>query len=155
MIVVMTNSAQETKELAKKLAPVLCGGDVISLTGDLGAGKTCFTQGLAQGLGIKEVVTSPTFNLIKEYPGRLNFYHFDVYRLQSELELIYLGYEEYFFGEGVTVIEWGDKIVSLLPAEFLEIAFRRLLQDNVRRLEIKPYGSRWAELVKKWLQNYL
>src|SRR3972149_9195313 len=99
-----TNSETETKQLAKSLAKALRPGDIISLTGDLGAGKTRFVQGLADGLGVNEAVTSPTFTIIRSYEGRLPLHHFDVYRLSGLRDLDHLGYEEYFFGDGVTVI---------------------------------------------------
>ncbi|MDI6689156.1 MAG: tRNA (adenosine(37)-N6)-threonylcarbamoyltransferase complex ATPase subunit type 1 TsaE [Actinomycetota bacterium] len=149
---VVTHSPEETKELARRLASLLHAGDVISLTGDLGAGKTCFTQGLGEALGIKRRITSPTFNLIKEYKNTLPLYHFDLYRLDSPLEMLDLGYEEYFFGDGITVIEWGDKVVSLLPSNYLEISFKRLLDENVRELQIFPHGPRWEKAIKEWIK---
>ncbi|MDI6891403.1 MAG: tRNA (adenosine(37)-N6)-threonylcarbamoyltransferase complex ATPase subunit type 1 TsaE [Actinomycetota bacterium] len=148
---VLTKSSRETQELAGKLTPLLRSGDVLSLTGDLGAGKTCFTHGLARGLGIEKKITSPTFNLIKEYKNAFSLYHFDVYRLQSLTELMELGYEEYFYGDGVTVIEWGDKIAPLLPPAYLEIEFRRLLEENLREVHIIPRGGDWDERVGRWL----
>ncbi|MEW6189136.1 MAG: tRNA (adenosine(37)-N6)-threonylcarbamoyltransferase complex ATPase subunit type 1 TsaE [Actinomycetota bacterium] len=149
---VVTYSPEETKELARRLAPLLRAGDVLSLTGDLGAGKTCFTQGLGEALGIKRRITSPTFNLIKEYKNTLPLYHFDLYRLDSPLEMLDLGYEEYFFGDGITVIEWGDKVVSLLPSNYLEISFKRLLDENVRELRIFPHGPYWEKATKEWIK---
>ncbi len=150
---VLTKSSRETQELAGKLAPLLRPGDVLSLTGDLGAGKTCFTQGLARGLGIEKKITSPTFNLIKEYKNAFPLYHFDVYRLQSPTELMELGYEEYFYGDGVTVIEWGDKIAPLLPPAYLEIEFRRVLKENLREVRIIPRDGDWNERVGRWLSQ--
>lgn len=151
--VLRTNSPSETQHLASSLSSYLKAGDVISLTGDLGAGKTCFTQGLARSLGIKDRITSPTFSIIKEYKNVLSLYHFDVYRLNSPDELYDLGYEEYFYGDGITVIEWGDKIEKLLPADFLKIAFKRLFDDNVREIEITYQGKRWGDVAKKWLKE--
>jgi len=153
--IVFTKSSFETKKLAEKLAPLLRAGDVISLTGDLGAGKTCFVQGLACGLGVNKKITSPTFALIKEYLNSSNipFYHFDVYRLKSLQEMLDIGYEEYFFGEGITVVEWGDKIAPLLPDEFLEIKFKRLSNENLREISIISHGKRWEETAKNWLKE--
>ena len=148
---IITHSPGQTQTLAASLCPYLRAGDVISLTGDLGAGKTCFTQGLAQSLGIKERITSPTFNLIKEYKNSLPLYHFDVYRLASADDLFDLGYEEYFYGDGITIIEWGDKIQSLLPGVFLKIEFRRLSNENARELAISYKGARWEKVVEKWI----
>jgi len=134
------------------LAPFLQPGDVISLTGDLGAGKTCFAQGLARGLKIKRQITSPTFNIIKEYSGILPLYHFDLYRFQSPEQLVELGYEEYFFGEGVSVVEWGNKVSQLFPSAYLEIEFTRL-GEKTRRLTISGRGRRWQERVRRWLDR--
>ncbi len=150
-IVIRTESPQQTQGLAASLAPFLTAGAVISLSGDLGAGKTCFTQGLARGLGIKDQITSPTFNLIKEYRNSLMLYHFDVYRLDDPAELYDLGFEEYFYGEGITVIEWGDKISSLLPKTCLGIEFRRLLEEQCRQLRIYYGKMDWEEVIKNWL----
>jgi len=153
-MVVKTNSPDETQELAILLSSYLKAGDVISLTGDLGAGKTCFTQGIAKGLEIKERITSPTFNLIKEYKNAIPLYHFDVYRLNSVDELYDLGYEEYFYGEGVAVIEWGDKINSLLPESLLEIEFHRMLDDNIREIKISYRGDCWGKTVREWIKAW-
>ena len=148
------------------MAQLFRPGDVISLSGDLGAGKTTFVQGLAKGLGVQDRVTSPTFALIKEYQVRnselenrnskspgLRLHHFDLYRLMSFEELYDLGYEEYFYGLGITVIEWGEKIAPLLPKVFLEIKITQQLSENVREIEIIPHGSRWDKLVHKWLKQ--
>ncbi|MDD3168501.1 MAG: tRNA (adenosine(37)-N6)-threonylcarbamoyltransferase complex ATPase subunit type 1 TsaE [Eubacteriales bacterium] len=99
-------------ELAKKLKP----GDIIALIGDLGTGKTTLTKSIAEGLGIREMITSPTFTIVQEYTeGRLPLYHFDVYRIRSAEEMYELGYEEYFFGRGICVVEWADQIMKLIP----------------------------------------
>ncbi len=151
MYPVISHSPEETWGLASKLAPVLSKGDFINLSGDLGAGKTVFTKGLAAGLGIIEPVTSPTFTIIKEYgEGRLPLYHFDVYRLFSPDELEELGFDEYFYGDGLTVIEWGDKVEELLPDIRLDVKILRLIDDNFRRIEISPYGDAWKEKFEKW-----
>ncbi|NCO66517.1 MAG: tRNA (adenosine(37)-N6)-threonylcarbamoyltransferase complex ATPase subunit type 1 TsaE [Candidatus Aquicultor secundus] len=151
MFSVITHSPEETWELARKLAPILSSGDVINLSGDLGAGKTVFSKGLAVGLGIDEPVTSPTFTLIKEYMGRLPLYHFDVYRLSSPEEMEELGFDEYFYGDGVSVVEWGDKIEELLPDVRLDIRLLRLVDDEFRRIEVTPQGDVWQEKVDQWL----
>lgn len=157
-VTIRTSSPHATQSLAAALSHNLRAGDVINLTGELGAGKTCFAQGLAQGLGIKEKVTSPTFNLIKEYKNQMPLYHFDVYRLVSPEELYDLGYEEYFYGDGVTVIEWGDKIEELLPEVFLRIEFQRLLDltldDNVREIKISYVGKRWKDIAQEWIEEW-
>lgn len=153
MFTIITHSSEETWELARELAPILSEGDLINLTGDLGAGKTVFTKGLADGLGITIPVTSPTFTIIKEYEGRLPLYHFDVYRLASPDELEELGADEYFYGNGVTVVEWGDKVEEVLPDERLNIKILRMVDDEIRRLEIIPYGDRWERMVETWLSG--
>lgn len=113
---------QQTEAFGRNLAARLKPGDVIALTGDLGTGKTTLTKAIAHGLGISEVITSPTFTIVKEYEdGRLPLYHFDVYRIGDPDEMFELGYEEYFYGDGVCVIEWADLIEDLLPEEAIRI----------------------------------
>lgn len=141
-----TASTEETMQLGRELAKRLGAGDVITLSGDLGAGKTTFTKGLAEGLGIKEMVNSPTFTIIKEYNGTLPLYHMDVYRIDGDDED--LGFEEYFSGDGVTVVEWADHVASYLPSERLEIDIKRL-QDNERTVTLKPLGERFEEICKE------
>jgi len=116
---IVTNSDKETKKFAATLATYLSPGDVITLEGDLGSGKTTFTQGLAIGLEVKRHVTSPTFTIIKEYHGRVPLYHMDVYRLENSDEDI--GFDEYFYGDGVTVVEWATFIEDFLPRQRLNI----------------------------------
>ena len=113
---------EQTRAFALELAEGLKKGDLIALSGDLGTGKTAFTRYIAEGLGITETVTSPTFTIIQEYrSGRLPLYHFDVYRVNDEDELFELGYEEYFYGDGVCIVEWADLIEDLLPEDELRI----------------------------------
>ncbi|MDA8352072.1 MAG: tRNA (adenosine(37)-N6)-threonylcarbamoyltransferase complex ATPase subunit type 1 TsaE [Firmicutes bacterium] len=131
-----TRDPEETKKLAQKLARCLHPGDVITLEGDLGAGKTTFAQGLAAGLGIEEPVDSPTFTLIKEYPqGALPLYHMDAYRLDFPAEE--LGWDEYFYGEGITLVEWPSRIQPMLPKDRIQIEIQ-LETDSRRRIEIQP-----------------
>ncbi|MCL4499042.1 MAG: tRNA (adenosine(37)-N6)-threonylcarbamoyltransferase complex ATPase subunit type 1 TsaE [Chloroflexi bacterium] len=144
---VVTRSVEETKALAERLALILEKGDVISLTGDLGAGKTAFVQGLAEGLGVERRVTSPTFPIIKEYSGRIPLYHFDVYRLTSPAELVDLGYEEYFYDDGACVLEWGDRVSELFPPDYLEVLFERAGED-MREIAFIPRGDRWEERMR-------
>ncbi len=118
-----TAGPEQTQELAAALATVLVDGDLLVLTGDLGAGKTCFTQGLGRGLGIEDRITSPTFTLANRYHGTLTLHHLDVYRLESSAESLDLGLTE-LLEDGVTVIEWGDKIDDVLPEDRLVIALR-------------------------------
>ncbi|WLD95314.1 tRNA (adenosine(37)-N6)-threonylcarbamoyltransferase complex ATPase subunit type 1 TsaE [Alkalihalobacillus sp. AL-G] len=128
------------------LAEFLQAGDVITLEGDLGAGKTTFTKGLAKGLQINRVVKSPTFTIIREYKGRLPLYHMDVYRLQESGED--LGFDEYFDGEGVTVVEWAHIIEDFLPSDRLEITIHRRGEEE-RELTLEPKGERFKKICKE------
>ncbi|MGM7724259.1 tRNA (adenosine(37)-N6)-threonylcarbamoyltransferase complex ATPase subunit type 1 TsaE [Metabacillus sp. Hm71] len=143
----MTHSADETSILAKRLSEKLNKRDVITLEGDLGAGKTTFTKALAAGLGIKRNVNSPTFTIIKEYSdGRLPLYHMDVYRLEDADED--LGFDEYFHGEGVTVVEWAHLIEDQLPNERLDIKIN-YINDTTRKIIMTPFGSHYVNLCKE------
>ncbi|MBQ9708130.1 MAG: tRNA (adenosine(37)-N6)-threonylcarbamoyltransferase complex ATPase subunit type 1 TsaE [Firmicutes bacterium] len=120
--VINIKNEEETKAFGKKLAETLTGGTVVALTGDLGTGKTTLTKAIAEGLGISDTITSPTFTIVKEYRGgRLPLYHFDVYRVSDEDEMFELGYEEYFYGDGVSVVEWADLIEELIPEDAVRI----------------------------------
>lgn len=119
-------SHEDTLNLGKKIGAVLEPGDILLLEGDLGAGKTTFTQGLAEGLGVDEFVNSPTFVIINEYfSGNLPLYHMDLYRLEDESQLYDLGVEEYFFGNGVSVVEWPEIAMPLLPETYTRLTFLR------------------------------
>ena len=121
-MIIETNSAKETFLLGEKLGRQAAAGQIYTLNGDLGVGKTVFTQGVAAGLGIAEPVNSPTFTIIQEYEGgRLPFYHFDVYRIGDIEEMEEIGYDDYFFGEGVCLIEWAELIEELLPENIISI----------------------------------
>ncbi|MBS2967474.1 tRNA (adenosine(37)-N6)-threonylcarbamoyltransferase complex ATPase subunit type 1 TsaE [Metabacillus sp. KIGAM252] len=147
----VSSSALFTQLLSEKLALFLQGGDVLTLEGDLGAGKTTFTKGLAKGLGIKKIVNSPTFTIMKEYHGgRLSLYHMDVYRLDEESEA--LGFEEYFEGSGVTVIEWAHLIQDQLPAERLEIGLFRT-GDEERSIRFTPHGQKYIDICRELFEN--
>ena len=112
------------EKLARNFGALAEAGDILCLTGDLGAGKTTFTKAFALGMEITEHITSPTFTIIQEYQGKIPLYHFDVYRIDDPLELEEIGYEEYFFGAGATIIEWADMIRDLIPQESLWIDIR-------------------------------
>jgi len=134
-----TNTTTETYELGKKIGESLNSGDVIALIGDLGCGKTVMTQGIAAGLGITEVVNSPTFVILHEYEsGRLPLYHFDVYRINDVREMDDIGYSEYIYGDGVTLIEWANLIEEILPAEAKRIEIKKDLEKgfDYRRINI-------------------
>ena len=135
-----THSAQETFALGKKVGENAAAGQVYALTGDLGVGKTVFTQGLAAGLGITEPVNSPTFTILQIYDeGRLPFYHFDVYRIGDISEMEEIGYEEFFYGEGVCLIEWAELVEEILPEGCRRITIAKNLAEgfDYRTVEIK------------------
>jgi tRNA threonylcarbamoyladenosine biosynthesis protein TsaE len=149
-----TRNADETRALAERLGRLLRPGDVVCLIGDLGAGKTTFTQGLALGLGLPpdEPVNSPTFTLIAEHPGgRAPLYHFDVYRLPDASGLADLAFDEYLDAAGVVVIEWADRIADALPLGRLDIALAEGEAPNMRQVTLTAHGAR-AEAVQEALQ---
>ena len=144
MIDARTTSAAETKALAAALAELARPGDLLLLAGDLGAGKTAFTQGYGAALDIDDLITSPTFTLVNCYEGRLELNHLDVYRLEALAEVADLGLYEMLDDGGVTVIEWGDTVAPALPADYLEIRFTFGEDDDERLLELIPVGPRWS-----------
>lgn len=139
-----TNSEEETMEIAENIESEKFPNMVICLVGDLGSGKTVFTKGFAGSLGIEENITSPTFNIIKEYTGgEMNLYHMDLYRLNGDVRN--LGLDEYFTKGGIVIIEWADMIEDYLPEERLEIRFK-VVDEDTRVLVFKPYGEKYEEL---------
>ena len=143
-VTLQTRSADETRAVGEALATLLEPGDVVSLTGDLGAGKTAFVQGAARGLGVRGPVVSPTFTLVRQYRGAVPVYHLDVYRLDRIQDVLDLGFEELLDEEGVVFIEWGDAIDALLPEDHLRIELVLPGDDETRRLTISGRGPRWA-----------
>ena len=137
-----SSSPEETQAIAGAIAASLRPGDVIALSGDLGAGKTCFVQGAASALGVRERVTSPTFVLVREYQGSSPILHMDVYRLGNLQELTDLGYEEFLDPSWVVFIEWGDAVGPLLPDEILEIVMRAE-ENDVRSIDVHARGPAW------------
>jgi len=131
-----SRSAKETQRIGRALGERLRAGDVVATIGELGAGKTCFLQGLVRGLGVTETATSPTFVLINQYRGRLPVYHLDAYRTESLTELLDLGLEEIFYGGGVTVVEWADKLLPLLPSRAITVRISGL-GDEPREILIE------------------
>jgi len=138
-MVIETRSPEETFALGKKIGEMARPGEIYTLTGDLGVGKTVFTQGVAAGIGITEPVSSPTFTIIQEYDsGRLPFYHFDVYRIGDIEEMDEIGYDDYFFGQGICLIEWANLIEEILPENRREIVIEKDLEKgfDYRRITI-------------------
>jgi tRNA threonylcarbamoyladenosine biosynthesis protein TsaE len=149
-MVIQTKRVSETIRIGKSIGGHLLPGDVVALVGELGAGKTQFIKGLASGAGIRnpDYISSPSFTLIHEYPGKIPFYHIDLFRLEREREAEELGLEEYFQGGGITAIEWADKIPSLLPPKnlFIHIAY---VGKHSRSLEITGKGKRYEDIVNQ------
>lgn len=124
-------SAQDTFALGEKIGKEACPGQLFTLIGDLGVGKTVFTQGVASGLGITEPVSSPTFTIVQVYEeGRMPFYHFDVYRIGDVEEMDEIGYEDYFYGDGLTLVEWANLIEEILPASYTEVKIEKDLEKG-------------------------
>jgi tRNA threonylcarbamoyladenosine biosynthesis protein TsaE len=144
-IVATTSAADATQDLGAAIAELARPGDVLLLSGELGAGKTAFVQGFGRGLGITEAITSPTFMLARQHEGgRLVLHHIDVYRLEQMQEVFDVGLPELLDEGGVTVIEWGDAIAPALPADFLEVRLRFGDGDDDRIIEVQPVGPRWS-----------
>ena len=140
---ITSRSEKDTVELAQNIESEKFPNMIICLNGELGSGKTMFVKGIANALGIQDTITSPTFNIIKEYDGELPLYHLDVYRLDGDTNGV--GIEEYFSKGGVVVIEWADTIKSILPEERLDIKFK-VVGENKRVLVIMPHGQKYEEL---------
>jgi len=145
---ILSNSAEQTRKIGMKLGELAAAGDVIFLVGPLGAGKTCLTQGIARGLGIHEYTASPTFVLVREYQGKLPLYHIDLYRLDRIEEVTQLGLDDYLYGNGVCVVEWADKGLSVLPEEHLLIEMQ-IVSPMKRKLSFMPKGTRYSEMLSK------
>jgi len=139
----LTHSTDETLELAGTVGELLRAGDVVSLVGDLGAGKTVFARGVARALGVTEPVVSPSFTIVREYDGRMPLVHVDVYRIDSVQELYDLGFEELVRDDAVTLVEWGDMIDGLLPADRLDVRLAPGDTDDERVVEIEGHGRSW------------
>lgn len=150
-------SVAETHHLGKLLGALLAPGDVVLLEGDLGAGKTALTQGIGAGLGVRSVINSPTFTILKEYTGRLPLYHFDLYRIESPDEIYTLGFDDYFSGDGVCVVEWAERgepqepdALTPWPDNYLRLRMRSDHPDS-RMIDVTSAGPRGAELQSNWI----
>lgn len=132
-------------ELGEKLGSLLNPGDIICLNGELGTGKTHFTKGVAKGLLIKDYITSPTFNIVNEYNGRLKLYHFDVYRVNDPDEIYAIGFDEYIFSDAVSIIEWSIYIEELIPKEHISVTIEKLPAkgNNYRKIVLNYCGDRY------------
>ena len=157
----ISHSKEQTQRLGMRLGELLQGGELILLEGQLGTGKTTFTQGLALGLDIKEDINSPTFTLLKEYPGQPRqtqvgervrvgpaLYHFDLYRLDDPAEIFDLGFEEYFYGNGVCIVEWAERADLFWPADNLRLRLK-MLSETKRSLLFSATGARYSELLQQ------
>ena len=145
MIPVSSQSPEETAALASALAEISLPGDVFVLVGDLGAGKTAFSKAFGAAFGVEEPMTSPTFTLAREYVGRLPLHHLDVYRLEQMSETLDLDLPDLLDSGGVLLIEWGDAIVPMLPADYLQVRFTFGEADDDRTIEMRPVGDRWCK----------
>ncbi len=168
---IISHSTAQTQRLAARLGALLCGGELLLLEGNLGTGKTTFTQGLARGLHIDDMISSPTFTLLKEYPGQPlppeetgpgqprqgmrvgpSLYHFDLYRLDQAEEIFDLGFEDYFYGSGVCVVEWADKADAFWSVEKLRVRLK-VLNETKRGLLFVANGIRYCKLLKQFQKN--
>ena len=149
---ITSHSPEQTQSLGVRIGELSLPGDTYLLVGQLGTGKTCLTQGIAWGLGIKEYAASPSFVLVRELHGRLPLYHIDLYRLDRLEEITELGLDDYLYGSGVCVVEWAEKGLALLPEEHLliEISY---LSDTARRLKLRSSGQRYREIMPQ-LKDY-
>ena len=147
----ISHSPEQTQKLGLHIGQLVLPGDVLLLMGELGTGKTCLTQGIAWGLGIKEYALSPSFVIMRELYGRLPLYHIDLYRLDRIEESMELGLDDYFYGRGVCVVEWAEKALSILPVEHLMIEIN-YLSDTGRSFQLKASGRRYLEVVAR-LEN--
>ncbi|MEW6102280.1 MAG: tRNA (adenosine(37)-N6)-threonylcarbamoyltransferase complex ATPase subunit type 1 TsaE [bacterium] len=155
---IITSSPSQTKDLGERLSLLLTKGDIVSLIGELGSGKTTFIQGIAKGLSIKEPVNSPSFSLLNIYKGTIPLYHFDLYRIAENEDI---GFDDFLFSNGISVIEWGEKASNFLPFQYLKISISHIVEEqksrraeerkkdtNKRRILFLPKGKHFIELVK-------
>ncbi|MFQ5860822.1 MAG: tRNA (adenosine(37)-N6)-threonylcarbamoyltransferase complex ATPase subunit type 1 TsaE [Dehalococcoidia bacterium] len=149
MLTIVTHSPRETQEVGRSLGREAQGGDLFLLSGPLGGGKTCLTQGIAWGLGVQEYARSPTFVLINQYRGRLPLYHIDLFRIDDPTEALELGLEEYLSSEGVCVVEWADKAADLFPQEHLWVYLDYHGAENQRVLRFTTQSARWQGILDR------
>lgn len=146
-MIIETYSAEETFQTGETIGKKALPGQIYTLTGDLGVGKTVFTQGLAKGLGIEEPINSPTFTIVQVYEeGRLPFYHFDVYRIGDIEEMDEIGYEDYFYGDGISLVEWADLIEEILPEKIIQVTIEKDLEKGFDYRKITIEGMEGLEV---------
>ena len=143
----ISHGAAQTRRLGMRLGRLFVGGEVVCLIGTLGTGKTCLAQGIGRGLGIHEMITSPTFTLINEYRARLVFYHIDLYRIVDVGDTLAFGLDEYLYGDGVCVIEWAERVEQIWPQEYLQIHLRHT-DETKRGLTFRGFGARYVDLLR-------
>jgi tRNA threonylcarbamoyladenosine biosynthesis protein TsaE len=150
-----SSSPLDTEKLGFCLGNIVKKGYIISLIGDLGTGKTEFVKGIARGLGVEDYITSPTFTIVNEYQGRLPLYHFDVYRIGSVEEMLDIGCEEYFYGDGLTVIEWADLISDIIPEDHITIHISKDMEEgeDFRSINIEADGEMYDGLLNDIMLN--
>jgi len=148
-----SHSPEETQRLGAELGKLSQPGDVFLLVGNLGSGKTCLTQGIAWGLDVREYAFSPSFVIVREYHGRLPLYHVDLYRLDHLGEIVDLGLDEYFYGNGISVVEWADKGLTALPEENLLITLEHVAETQ-RSIRLEANGKRYSQLVELLRQTW-
>ncbi|MCB2293208.1 tRNA (adenosine(37)-N6)-threonylcarbamoyltransferase complex ATPase subunit type 1 TsaE [Clostridium algoriphilum] len=146
----IVTTVDETYKIGEQIGSLINSGDIICLIGDLGTGKTHLTKGIAKGLDIIDTITSPTFTIVNEYTGRLKLYHFDVYRVNDPDEIEAIGFDEYIFSDGVSIIEWANYIEELIPPNNLTITIEKLpkLGDNFRKIHMK-YSDKRYDYIKE------
>lgn len=149
---IVSHSPEDTQALGRILGELAAPGDVYLLVGDLGAGKTCLTQGILWGLGADEFARSPTFVLVSQYQGRMTMYHMDMYRLDSFDEILDLGLDEFLFGDGISVVEWAEKAPGAFPENHMLIQIQYIDEDT-RRLTLNAFGERYSEIISRVMTN--
>jgi len=142
----IAESEEDTLAFGKRIGENLRPGDILLLYGDLGSGKTVLSKGIACGTGVSDMVTSPTFTLMNPYAGKYPVYHFDLYRLTRPEELYDLDYEEYFYGDGIAIVEWPERMGHLLPEEYMKICLFKTDSVTRRKITLEPFGRRFEEL---------
>ena len=142
----ISESEEDTLGFGKHIGENVRPGDILLLYGDLGSGKTVLSKGIACGIGVSDMVTSPTFTLMNPYAGKYPVYHFDLYRLTRPEELYDLDYEEYFYGDGIAIVEWPERMGSLLPGEYMKISLSKMDSVTRRKITLEPFGRRFEEL---------